>query len=34
MRERAGIYGGTLTVGPGPQGGFEVGLTVPVPRDR
>jgi signal transduction histidine kinase len=34
MRERAGIYGGTVTVGPGPQGGFEVGLTVPVPRDR
>ena len=34
MRERAGIYGGTVTVGPGPRGGFEVGLTVPVPRDR
>ncbi len=34
MRERAGIYGGTLTAGPGPQGGFEVALTVPVSRDR
>ncbi|MGY1495171.1 sensor histidine kinase [Streptomyces sp. QTS52] len=34
MRERVGIYGGTVTAGPGPQGGFEVGLTVPVPRDR
>ncbi|WP_328482075.1 sensor histidine kinase [Streptomyces sp. NBC_00377] len=34
MRERAGMYGGTVTAGPGPQGGFEVALTVPVPRDR
>ncbi|MGW1781850.1 sensor histidine kinase [Streptomyces sp. NPDC002143] len=34
MRERAGIYGGTVTAGPGPQGGFEVALTVPVSRDR
>ncbi|MEU1180689.1 sensor histidine kinase [Streptomyces sp. NPDC005820] len=34
MRERAGIYGGTVTAGPRPQGGFEVALTVPVPRDR
>ncbi|UUU35834.1 sensor histidine kinase [Streptomyces sp. CA-210063] len=34
MRERAGIYGGTVTAGPGPQGGFEVALTVPVARDR
>ncbi|NEA63248.1 sensor histidine kinase [Streptomyces sp. SID12488] len=34
MRERAGIYGGTVTAGPGPQGGFEVALTIPVPRDR
>ncbi|MEU3619456.1 sensor histidine kinase [Streptomyces sp. NPDC006872] len=34
MRERAGIYGGTVTAGPGPQGGFEVELTVPVARDR
>ncbi|WP_330290907.1 sensor histidine kinase [Streptomyces sp. NBC_00576] len=34
MRERAGVYGGTVTAGPGPQGGFEVELTVPVSRDR
>jgi signal transduction histidine kinase len=34
MRERAGIYGGTVTAGPGAQGGFEVALTVPVARDR
>ncbi|WP_327314845.1 sensor histidine kinase [Streptomyces sp. NBC_01235] len=34
MRERAGIYGGTVTAGPGPQGGFEVALTVPVSRER
>ncbi|MDX2547109.1 sensor histidine kinase [Streptomyces sp. WI04-05B] len=34
MRERAGIYGGTVTAGPGPQGGFEVVLMVPVSRDR
>jgi signal transduction histidine kinase len=34
MRERAGIYGGTVTAGPGLQGGFEVELTVPVSRDR
>ncbi|WP_254402451.1 sensor histidine kinase [Streptomyces sp. AC555_RSS877] len=34
MRERAGIYGGTVTAGPGPQGGFEVALTVPVSRDK
>ncbi|MFF1303307.1 sensor histidine kinase, partial [Streptomyces sp. NPDC058307] len=34
MRERAGIYGGTVTAGPAPQGGFEVALTVPLPPDR
>ncbi|NEA63249.1 sensor histidine kinase [Streptomyces sp. SID12488] len=34
MRERAGIYGGTVTAGPGPQGGFEVALTIPVARAR
>jgi signal transduction histidine kinase len=33
MRERAGVYGGTVTAGPGPQGGFEVALMVPVSRD-
>ncbi|SOD75535.1 Signal transduction histidine kinase [Streptomyces sp. 1222.2] len=32
MRERAGAYGGTVTAGPGPRGGFEVGLMLPVPR--
>jgi signal transduction histidine kinase len=34
MRERAGVYGGTVTAGPGPQGGFVVALTVPVSRGR
>jgi signal transduction histidine kinase len=29
MRERARIYGGALTAGPGPEGGFEVSLTLP-----
>ncbi|MCO5990285.1 sensor histidine kinase [Actinoallomurus spadix] len=31
MRERARLYGGTLSAGPRPQGGFEVVLTLPVP---
>jgi signal transduction histidine kinase len=31
MRERAELYGGTLTAGPHPLGGFEVALTLPVP---
>ncbi|MFE7467870.1 sensor histidine kinase [Streptomyces sp. NPDC057499] len=30
MRERARLYGGTLAAGPGPDGGFEVALTLPV----
>ncbi|MFF5446837.1 sensor histidine kinase [Streptomyces sp. NPDC012888] len=30
MRERATIYGGTVTAGPAPRGGFEVRLTLPV----
>jgi len=30
MRERARLYGGTLTAGPGPQGGFTVRLVLPV----
>ncbi|MEV0457911.1 sensor histidine kinase [Catellatospora methionotrophica] len=30
MRERARIYGGTLSAGPRPQGGFEVRLTLPI----
>lgn len=29
MRERARLYGGTVTVGPRPEGGFEVRLTLP-----
>jgi signal transduction histidine kinase len=31
MRERAKLYGGQLTAGPGPAGGFQVTLTVPLP---
>jgi signal transduction histidine kinase len=30
MRERATLYGGTLTAGRAPQGGFEVVLTLPI----
>ncbi|WP_155370282.1 sensor histidine kinase [Catellatospora vulcania] len=30
MRERARIYGGTLSAGPRPEGGFEVRLTLPI----
>jgi signal transduction histidine kinase len=30
MRERARLYGGSLSAGPGPDGGFEVELTLPV----
>lgn len=29
MRERAALYGGTLTAGPRPGGGFTVALTIP-----
>ncbi|MGP7960369.1 sensor histidine kinase [Sanguibacter sp. A247] len=32
MRERATMFGGTLTAGPRPGGGFRVHLTVPIPR--
>jgi two-component system, NarL family, sensor histidine kinase UhpB len=32
MRERAIFVGGTLTVGPGPDGGGEVRLDVPLDR--
>ncbi|MDQ7809474.1 sensor histidine kinase [Amycolatopsis sp. A133] len=32
MRERAKLYGGTLTAGPRPDGGFAVELTIPLPR--
>ncbi|MEJ3748003.1 sensor histidine kinase [Actinomycetes bacterium KLBMP 9797] len=31
MRERARVYGGSLTAGPGPEGGFQVTLTLPTP---
>ncbi|MEU5783962.1 sensor histidine kinase [Micromonospora lupini] len=31
MRERAHLYGGTLTASPHPEGGFEVVLTLPIP---
>jgi signal transduction histidine kinase len=30
MRERAALYGGTATAGPGPQGGWTVNATIPV----
>ncbi|MEV7094012.1 sensor histidine kinase [Amycolatopsis sp. NPDC051045] len=30
MRERAKLYGGTVTVGPGPDGGFAVELALPL----
>ncbi|WP_412540262.1 sensor histidine kinase [Longispora sp. K20-0274] len=32
MRERAVLYGGTLTAGPRPEGGFAVTVTLPLPR--
>jgi signal transduction histidine kinase len=31
MRERARLYGGTLTTGSRPDGGFAVKLTIPYP---
>ncbi|MEU6742164.1 sensor histidine kinase [Streptosporangium sandarakinum] len=34
MRERARLYGGTVTAGPGARGGFEVVLTLPLPDGR
>ncbi|MCB5182751.1 histidine kinase [Streptomyces sp. SMC 277] len=34
MRERVTIYGGTVTAGPAPHGGFEVRLTLPVTGGR
>jgi signal transduction histidine kinase len=32
MRERAALFGGSVEVGPAPQGGWRVGATLPVPR--
>ncbi|MBM0238903.1 sensor histidine kinase [Micromonospora sp. ATA32] len=32
MRERVGLYGGTLRIGPRPGGGFRVYATIPVER--
>ncbi|MET9604090.1 histidine kinase [Streptomyces sp. NPDC006512] len=32
MRERATIYGGGVTVGPRPHGGYQVDLTLPIPN--
>jgi signal transduction histidine kinase len=29
MRERVGVYGGTLTAGPAPGGGFRVAAELP-----
>jgi signal transduction histidine kinase len=34
MRERVEIYGGELTAGPQPGGGFAVRAVLPVVRDR
>jgi signal transduction histidine kinase len=34
MRERAAMYGGTVQAGPGPDGGFEVTVRLPLPPAR
>ncbi|HVW17232.1 MAG TPA: histidine kinase [Solirubrobacteraceae bacterium] len=34
MRERAALYGGQITTGPGPSGGFRVHALLPAARDR
>ena len=34
MRERVAVYGGSLDVGPGPEGGFRVDATIPYDEDR
>jgi signal transduction histidine kinase len=33
MRERARLYGGSLSAGGGPDGGFHVHAELPVPRE-
>ncbi|MGC0416076.1 sensor histidine kinase [Embleya sp. AB8] len=33
MSERTKLYGGTLSAGPRPDGGFEVGLVLPIPAE-
>jgi signal transduction histidine kinase len=34
MQERVGFYGGTLTHGPRPEGGFRVRATFPIRQAR
>jgi signal transduction histidine kinase len=33
MRERVAVYGGSLDVGPAPEGGFRVDATIPYDED-
>jgi signal transduction histidine kinase len=33
MRERVAVYGGSLDVGPAPDGGFRVDATLPYDED-
>jgi signal transduction histidine kinase len=33
MRERVAVYGGSLDVGPAPEGGFRVAATIPFDED-
>ena len=32
MRERVSLYGGSMTAGPAPDGGYAVGVQLPIPR--
>lgn len=34
MQERAAIFGGTVSAGPRPGGGFQVKILIPLPEDR
>ena len=34
MRERVALYGGTMSAGPRPDGGFSVTVTLPLPQDK